>query len=138
MRELEFLISFVNNLPQLEIGINCTLLIGGHLIEGELIPAQTYYRLLSETLRSSGPFISSEERTMIGAMVNIFDNFAGIAINIENPRDTPTLSQEDIQKIYLQKAILRLGDGQVQNLGLFHVRPLAVQGFRLGNTRIVR
>jgi hypothetical protein len=138
VRELEFLIRFVNNLPQLEIAINCTLIVGGRLIEGELIPARMYYRLLSETLQNSGPFITTEERSLIGAMVNIFDNFAGIAINIENPRETPALSEEDFEEIYLQRAILRSDDGQVQNLGLLHLRPLAIQGFRLGSSRALR
>jgi hypothetical protein len=136
MRELEFLIRFVNNLAQLDISINCTFIVGGRLVEGELIPARMYYRLLSETLQKSGPFITSEERGVIGAMVNIFDNFAGIAINIENPRETPTLTEDDLDEIYLQRAILRTDDGQVQNLGLLHLRPLSVQGFRLGSSAL--
>jgi hypothetical protein len=135
VRELEFLIRFVNNLPQLEISINCTFIVGGRVIEGEMIPARMYYRLLSETLQNSGPFITTEERSLIGAMINIFDNFAGLSINIENPRETPSLSEEDYDEIYLQRAILRTEDGQVQNLGLLHLRPLAIQGFRLGSSR---
>ncbi len=135
MRELEFLIRFVNNLSQLQVALNVTFLVGGRLIEGELIPARMYFRLLSETLQGSGPFITEEERGVIGAMINIFDNFAGVSINIENPRETPTLSEEDINEIYLRHAFLRLDNGQSQSLGLLHLRPYAVQGFRLGSSR---
>ncbi len=133
MRELEFLIRFVNNLSQLEVAINCSFLVGGRLIEGELISARKYYYLLSQNVQKTGPFISNEEQSLVKALVNIFDNFAGLSINIENPRDTPSLADEDYEEIYLQKAIIRHSGGEIQNLGLFHLRPLAVQGFRLGS-----
>ncbi len=138
MRELEFLINLINRLPDLELEINCTFLVGGRIIEGELIPARVYYRMLSERLQRSGPFNDESARTIVGAMVNIFDNFAGISINIANPRETPTLNDEDYTEIYLQRAVLRNEQSGDQHLGLFHLRPLAIQGFRLGASRLMR
>ena len=138
MRELDFLINLVNRLPELELEINCTLLVGGQIIEGELIPARLYYRLLSERLQRTGPFVNDTERSVVGAMINIFDNFAGLSINIENPRDTPTLNEEDYSDIYLRRAVIRNEEGQDSMLGLFHLRALAVQGFRLGSSRSLR
>ncbi len=138
MRELEFLIGLINRLPDLELEINCTILIGGRIIEGELIPARLYYRLMSERLQRSGPFEDETGRTVVGALVNIFDNFAGLSINIENPRETPSLSEEDYTEIYLRRAILRNESEGDTTLGLFHLRPLAVQGFRLGSSRSLR
>ncbi len=138
MRELEFLINLINRLPLMELEINCTLLIGGRIIEGELIPAKMYYRLLSERLQRTGPFTGETERTVVGALVNIFDNFAGLSFNLENPRDTPSLSDEDLQDIYLQRAVLHTESEGLTHLGLLHLRPLAVQGFRLGSSRSLR
>ncbi len=138
MRELEFLINLINRLPELELEINCTFLVGGRVIEGELIPARVYYRLLSERLQRTGPYSDESARTIVGAMVNIFDNFAGISINIVNPRETPSLNDEDYTEIYLQRAVLRNDRDGDQQLGLFHLRPLAVQGFRLGSSRSLR
>ncbi len=138
MRELEFLINLVNHLPTLELEINCTLLVGGRIFEGELIPARHYYRLLSERLQRSGPFTDETGRTVVGAMVNIFDNFAGLSINIENPRETPSLNEEDLADVYLQRAVLRNDPAGDTSLGLFHVRFQEVQGFRLGSSRSLR
>jgi hypothetical protein len=138
MRELEFLINLINQLPQMELEINCTLLVGGRVIEGELIPAKTYYRLLSERLQRTGPFTGETERTVVGALINIFDNFAGLSFNLENPRETPALGEEDLQDIYLQRAVLHTDTEGLTHLGLFHLRPLAVQGFRLGSSRSLR
>src|SRR6476660_8678349 len=117
MRELEFLINLINRLPLMELEINCTLLIGGRIIEGELIPAKMYYRLLSERLQRTGPFSGETERTVVGALVNIFDNFAGLSFNLENPRDTPSLSDEDLQDIYLQRAVLHTETEGLTHLG---------------------
>ena len=138
MRELEFLINLINRLPEIELEINCTFMVGGKIIEGELIPARLYYRLLSERLQRTGPFGGDTERTVVAAMVNIFDNFAGLSINIENPRDTPSLSEEDYTDVYLRRAVLRTDNGDDANLGLFHLRSLAIQGFRLGTSRSLR
>jgi hypothetical protein len=138
MRELEFLINLINQLPQMELEINCTLLVGGRVIEGELIPAKTYYRLLSERLQRTGPFTGETERTVVGALINIFDNFAGLSFNLENPCETPALGEEDLQDIYLQRAVLHTDTEGLTHLGLFHLRPLAVQGFRLGSSRSLR
>ncbi|HEX2915174.1 MAG TPA: hypothetical protein VH186_30560 [Chloroflexia bacterium] len=140
MRELEFLINLLNRLPEMELEINCTFLVGGRIIEGELIPARQYYRLLGERLRRAGPFTNDAERSVVGAMVTIFDNFAGIAFNIENPRETPSLNEEDIMDVYLQRAVIRgeKAGEEDQQLGLFHLKPLAVQGFRLGSSRSLR
>lgn len=138
MRELEFLIGLVNRLPDLELEINCTFLVGGRIIEGELIPAKVYYRLLSERLQRSGPFEDSSAQTIVRAMVNIFDNFAGLSINIANPRETPALNEEDYSEIYLQRAVLRGAQDGDQPLGLFHMRVVAIQGFRLGSSRSLR
>lgn len=137
MRELEFLINLINRLPQMELEINCTLIIGGRIVEGELIPARMYYRLLSERLQRTGPF-GETERTVVGALINVFDNFAGLSFNLENPRETPTLSDEDLQDIYLQRAVLHTESEGLTHLGLLHLRPLAVQGFRLGSSRSLR
>ena len=138
MRELEFLINLINRLPQMELEINCTIIIGGRIIEGELIPAKMYYRLLSERLQRTGPFSGETERTVVGALINIFDNFAGISFNLENPRETPTLGEEDLQDIYLQRAVLHTENEGITHLGLLHLRQLAVQGFRLGSSRSLR
>jgi len=137
MRELEFLINLINHLPQMELEINCTLIVGGRIIEGELIPAKTYYRLLSERLQRTGPF-GDTERAVVGALINIFDNFAGISFNVENPRETPSLSDEDLQDIYLQRAVLHTESEGLTHLGLLHLRQPAVQGFRLGSSRSLR
>lgn len=138
MRELEFLINLINRFPEMELEINCTLLVGGQVLEGELIPARLYYQRLSERLQRTGPLTNDAERTFVGALVNIFDNFAGLSINIENPRETPTLNEEDYTDIYLQRAVLRDDKNGDYNLGLFHLRPQAVQGFRLGASRSLR
>ena len=138
MRELEFLIGLVNRLPELELEINCTFLVGGRIIEGELIPAKVYYRLLSERLQRSGPFDDSSAQSIVRAMINIFDNFAGLSINIVNPRETPSLTEEDYSEIYLQRAVLRDDREGDKPLGLFHLRAGAVQGFRLGSSRSLR
>ena len=138
MRELEFLINLINRLPHMELEINCTLLIGGRIIEGELIPAKMYYRLLSERLQRTGPFTGETELTVVSALINIFDNFAGLSFNLENPRETPSLSDEDLEDIYLQRAVLHTEGEGLTHLGLLHLRQLAVQGFRLGSSRSLR
>ena len=138
MRELEFLINLVNHLAQIELEINCTLLVGGRIVEGELIPARVYYQLLSQRLQRTGPLENETERSVIGALVNIFDNFAGLSFNMQNPRETPKLNEEDYNEIYLQRAVIRNDRDGDYTIGLFHVRLSSVDGFRLCSSRSLR